>query len=162
MATAFPGIDGFLGTRASLMLDVVAVAMVGVLIVLGLSLYAVRYRARYALHKRLQLLLAAALLAVLVLFETDMRVNGWRQRAEASPYYASLVTPALWMHLAFSISTSVLWTTVTVAALRKFDRPPRPGPHSRTHRFLARMAALDMVGTAVSGWLFYWLAFVAV
>lgn len=162
MATAFRGIDGFLGTRASLMLDVVAVAMVGVLIVLGLSIYVVRYQSRYALHKRLQLLLAAALVAVLMLFETDMRVNGWRQRAEASPYYSSLVSPALWVHLAFSISTSVLWTMVIVAAVRKFDRPPRPGPHSGTHRFWARMAALGMVGTAVTGWLFYWLAFVAV
>jgi putative membrane protein len=161
MAGPYPGIDGFLGTRASLMLDVVAVAMVGVLLLLGLSIYLVHYMARYVLHKRLQLVLAVALMAVVTLFEADMRVNGWRQRAEESPFYGTLVWPALWAHLTFSVSTSLLWIGVTVAAVRKFDRPPRPGPHSGSHRFWARLAAIDLVCTAVSGWLFYWLAFAA-
>ncbi len=157
----FPNIDGFLGTRASLTLDLVAIAMLGVLAVLGLSVYVVRFRQRYALHQRVQLSLVAALAALIVLFETDMRINGWRARAEASPYYPTWVMPVLAVHLVFSISTTVLWIWVTAAALRRFDRPPRPGRHSRSHRFWGRVAAIDMVCTAISGWLFYWLAFAA-
>ncbi|HQU42774.1 MAG: hypothetical protein B7Z73_04230 [Planctomycetia bacterium 21-64-5] len=157
----YSGFDGFLGTRASLMLDVVVVAMVGVLVLLGLSIYLVRYRRRYVWHKRLQLLLVAALLVVVALFEADMRINGWRARAESSPYYDSLVMPALTLHLAFSVSTCLLWGWVTVGALRKFDRPPQPGPHSSSHCLWGRLAALDMLCTAVSGWAFYWLAFAA-
>jgi hypothetical protein len=32
--------------------------------------------------------------------------------------------------------------------------------HSRIHVPLARLAAADMVLTTITGWLFYWLAFV--
>ena len=162
MEGSYPGIDGFLGTRASLMLDVVAVAMVGVLALLGLSIYLVRYRRRYALHKRLQLVLAVSLLVVVAMFEADMRVNGWRERARPSPFYDSWVMPALTIHLCFSSSSSLLWIWVVVAALRKFDKPPRPGRHSPSHRFWGWLAALDMLGTAFSGWTFYWLAFAAI
>jgi putative membrane protein len=161
MQGVFFGSDGFLGTRASFLLDVVALAMIGVLAVLGLSIYLVRYRARYALHKRIQLALASALLVVVGLFEAEMRLHGWRQRAEPSPYYETWVMPSLLVHLAFSVSTCLLWTAVIVAALRKFDRQAYPGPHSASHRFWGRLAALDMLCTAVSGWAFYWLAFVA-
>ena len=41
----YPGIDGFLGTRASLMLDVVFLAMFAVLPVMGWSIWKVRRRA---------------------------------------------------------------------------------------------------------------------
>ncbi|MGH7139597.1 MAG: DUF420 domain-containing protein [Pirellulales bacterium] len=155
------GSDGFLGTRASLLLDVVAVAMVGVLALLAFSIYLVRYRAQYTLHKRIQLALAVALVIVVGLFETEMRLYGWRSRAESSPYFATWVMPSLAIHLCFSLSTCLLWTVVIVAALRKFDRTAKPGTHSRRHRFWGRIAAIDMLCTAISGWVFYWLAFAA-
>lgn len=155
------GRDGFLGTRASFLLDVVVVAMVGVLALLALSVYLVRYRGQYTLHKRIQLTLAAALIVVVGLFEAEMRLYGWRGRAESSPYYATWVFPSLTVHLCFSVSTCVLWAGVVVAALRKFDRPARPGPHSATHRLWGWLAAIDMLCTAISGWIFYWLAFAA-
>lgn len=161
MHGVFFGSDGFLGTRASLLLDVVAIAMIGVLALLGLSVFHVRYRARYTLHKRIQLALAAALLVVVGLFETEMRLHGWRQRAEPSPYYQTWVMPSLLVHLGFSVSTCLLWAAVIVRALKRFGHPACPGPHSASHRFWGRLAALDMLFTALSGWVFYWLAFVA-
>ena len=39
--------------------------------------------------------------------------------------------------------------------------PPVPGPHSARHRWSARLAAADLACTAVTGIVFYWLAFVA-
>ena len=56
---AFPGIDGFLGTRATLTLDLLVSAMLVVVLVLGWSIYQVRYRRRYLLHKRTQITLGA-------------------------------------------------------------------------------------------------------
>lgn len=143
------------------MVDVVVVAMLGVLATLAVSVWLVRSRKCYALHKQIQLALALALLSVVALFEAEVRINGWRGRAETSPYYNSLVMPVLAVHLVFSISTCLIWLKVIVDALRKYDNPPRPGPHSASHRFWAWLAAIDMVGTAVSGWTFYWLAFAA-
>ena len=50
----YPGIDGFLGTRASLMLDVVFVAMFAIIPALAWSVWLVKYRQNYLLHKRIQ------------------------------------------------------------------------------------------------------------
>lgn len=156
------GIEGFLGTRASLMLDVVFVAMIVVVPVLLWSIAQVRYRHNYRLHKRVQLALAAVLLVAVALFEVDMRfVTDWRQRAEPSPYYQTWVFPSLYVHLFFAVPTAVLWVVVVVRALRHFPHPPQPGPHSRQHVFWGWLAAVEMCLTALTGWIFYLLAFAA-
>ena len=38
---------------------------------------------------------------------------------------------------------------------------PGPNAHSPRHRVMARLAAIDLVLTAITGTVFYWLAFVA-
>ena len=161
----YPGLDGFLGTRASLMLDIVAIAMFVALPVMGWSIYQVKVRKRFELHKRMQLGLAVVLGAAVLLFEIEMRVYGWRQRAEPSPFYdptgSGWVHWSLWLHLLFSISTLVLWIFVIVQAVRKIPNPPRPSEYSQSHKFWARIAAFDLFLTSVTGWVFYYLAFMA-
>ena len=161
-AMDFPGWNGFLGTRASLMLDVICVAMVVVVAVLGWSIRQVRRHKRYQLHKRVQLTLATALLVVLTAFEVDMRLHGWQERAsgQLGGQASSTVFAALSIHLFFALSTVVLWIIVIALALRRFPHPPTAGQHSAFHRRWARLAACDMVLTAVSGWVFYIMAFV--
>jgi uncharacterized membrane protein YozB (DUF420 family) len=160
------GADGFLGTRASLMLDVVALAMLVVVPVLGVSVYLVKYRRQYALHKKIQLALGTALLVTVVMFEADMRLSGWRHRAEVSPFAGGdgttdWVFVSLAIHLCFAITSALLWIVVIARALRNFPSPPVPSTHSPWHRRYGMAAAIDMVCTAVTGWVFYYLAFVA-
>lgn len=161
--TTYEGIDGFLGTRASLMLDVVFLAMFAVMPVLIWSIWLVKYRQRYTLHKRIQLALAAVLAVAVTGFELDMRINGWQHRAVESPYFhnGGLVFVVLYVHLFFAITTTALWIIVIVRALRGFPVPAAPSPHSSSHLVWAKLAALDMGLTAFTGWIFYWLAFVA-
>lgn len=158
--------DGFLGTRGSLMLDVVFVALFAVVPVLGWSVWLVKRRRNYELHKRVQLVLAVVLLVTVGLFELDMRVfTDWEERAAASPYYAAEGWSPVWIsltvHLVFAIPTLLLWIYVVVAALRRFPSPAAPSLHSSSHRRNGQLAAWGMVLTAVTGWVFYWLAFVA-
>jgi hypothetical protein len=159
----FPGIDGFLGTRATFTVDLLVIAMLFVVVVLGWSVYQARYRRRFQLHKRVQLTLAVILLITVALFEIDIRLHGWQSRAAGTiggePSQA--VWYALYVHLVCALSTVVLWPVVIILALRNFPNPPRPSAHSRVHVPLARVAAIDMVLTAVTGWIFYWLAFVS-
>jgi putative membrane protein len=164
----YPGISGFIpGSRGSLMLDVVFVAMFVIVPLLAASIYLVKYRRQYSLHKSLQLTMATVLLVAVLLFELDIRLNGWEERSSPSPYFDPANKwgcPAgisLIVHLSFAVPTLVLWIVVVVQALRKFSRPPQPGPHSRWHARWAMIAAVGMLLTAVTGWLFYWLAFVA-
>ena len=65
------------------------------------------------------------------------------------------------VHLSCAIPTAVLWVVVIWQALRHFPSPPGPSNYSRRHALGGWLAALGMVLTAVTGWLFYWLAFVA-
>jgi uncharacterized membrane protein YozB (DUF420 family) len=159
---AFPGVDGFLGTRASLGMDVVLVGLLALLPVLAWSVHLVRHRRDYAGHRRLQLLIAALLAAAIVVFEIDVRlVSDWRLRAAASPWWPAGVWTALAVHLVFAVSTFVLLVWVLVEAVQRFPKPPAPGGHGPRHRTMARLAAVDLVATAVTGSVFYWLAFVA-
>ena len=67
----------------------------------------------------------------------------------------------LWPLALFAVSTVALWIAVIIQALRHFPSPPRPNEHSRWHQTVGKLAAYDMTLTAITGWLFYWLAFVA-
>lgn len=160
------GINGILGTRASLMLDVVFLAMFAILPLLAFSIWLVKYRCAYQWHKRIQLTLASMLAVTVVLFEIDVRLHGWRERAKVSPNYGTskmpgLVDGVLLVHLFFAVTTALIWIYVIVAALRRFSISPAPGEHSPNHKRWGWVAAIDMLGTAVTGWIFYWLAFVA-
>jgi putative membrane protein len=160
-------IAGFLPWRAPFMVDVIAVAMVIVLIALFWSVLWVKYRKKYHRHKVVQLCLAGGLLILLVCFEIDIQfLENWRERALASPYYDAVtgsgrVVYSLWVHLLFATSTLALWLLVILRAVNHFPNPPRPNHHSRYHSRWGMVAAIDMVLTAVSGWVFYFLAFVA-
>jgi uncharacterized membrane protein YozB (DUF420 family) len=156
----FTGINGFLGSRASIMLDVVFLAMFLVLPVLGVSIGLARFGKQYTWHKRIQITLAVVLLAAVAAFEIDMQfVSGWQTRAMPSPYWPVGVKTSLYIHLIFSISTFFLWLYVVIGALRNVPQPPAPSAYSRRHIFWARLAAIDLFLTAVTGWIFYWLAF---
>lgn len=161
------GLNGFLGTRASLMVDVVVVAMAVVLAVMAWSICQVRYQRRYTLHKRVQVSLGLLLAVAVTLFELDIQyASPWRERAAASPYFSPVwtegwVNRVLIVHLVFAVSSAVLWIAVIARALRRFPNPPAPCPYSRRHMFWARLAAVDMTLTTLTGWTFYYLAFVA-
>jgi putative membrane protein len=154
--------DGFLPfSRASLMMDIVALSMLAVIPILLFSSYSVRLRKKYSLHKRIQSTLGLILLVVVVLFEIDVRFNGWRQIAEVSPYYGMPLNVVLAVHLVFAVSTSVLWIATFFGAVRNIPSPPGPSKFSPAHRRLARFAVKGMVGTGITGWIFYWMAFVS-
>ncbi len=82
----FPGFDGFLGTRASFMLDFVFSAMFVVIAVMAWSVYQVRFHRRYQLHKWIQLTLAAVLLfRVRVRLRTVVLLAGTTLLASLAP-----------------------------------------------------------------------------
>ena len=160
-SAVLPGIDGFLGSRASLGMDVVLVGLFALLPILAVSIVVVR-QGKYQLHKKLQIFIIAALLAAIAVFEIDIRlISDWKVRAEPSPFWPSMVLVALAIHLVFAISTLVLLLWVLIEAWRQFPSPPAPASHSRRHRIFARLAATDLLATTVTGVIFYWLAFVS-
>ena len=158
-------VDGFLPGRASLVLDFIVVALVPIVALAFYSVHVVRTRQAYALHKKLQVTVSVVLFAAIVVFEGEMRFYGWEHRAEASSFWRTEGLNPVWtmllVHLAFSISTTLIWIVVFVRALRNFRGDPTPNEHSAVHRRWARIAMIDFVLTVVTGWIFWWMAFVA-
>ena len=154
---------GFLPTRGSWTLDLVAVMMVAVVVVLAYSIYVVRYRRNFRLHRNLQVATAIALGLALVAFEIDIRFfTDWRELAKPSVYYDSgWVNWILGIHLCLAIPTPIVWGIVTWVALRRFKDSFEQGSFNRTHQFWGRVGAAMMFGTAITGWVFYCVAFVA-
>ncbi|HEY3968422.1 MAG TPA: DUF420 domain-containing protein [Planctomycetaceae bacterium] len=158
--------DGFLGYKASLMLDVVVCALIVVVPTLSYSLYAVKIRRNYSLHKALQITLGVVLLTAVGLFEIDMRLQGGieailakRSRPLSAAENASFRT-LLYVHLFFAISTVFLWGLTLALALRRIPSPPAPCAHSRWHRRLGWLSALDITLTSATGLLVYYYGFV--
>ncbi len=148
------------------MLDTVFTAMLLAIPLMVASIGAVRYGRRFRLHKALQVATAVVLFTTVLAFEVDMRLTGWTDRARPSPYWQDgtwndWIDWSLGVHLLFAIPTLFLWAWVTIQAWRKFPRPAGPGAHSRPHRVGGRLAAIGLTLTAITGWWFYWLAFVA-
>jgi len=145
------------------MLDFVFLAMFGIIAIMGVSIYLVRFKKKYQLHKMIQIVLGIVLLVAVTAFEVDMRfiTKDWRSLAEASPYFESgVVSTTLWIHLCFAVPTPVVWLLVIINGCRKFPSPPQPNEYSAKHIIWARIGALLMTLTAVTGWIFYVLAFV--
>jgi len=154
-----PGFIPF--ARGSFMMDFVVVAMFAILPILSWSIYLVKVKRNYELHRKVQAVLGFTLLITVSLFEVDVRVNGWRHLALPSPYYYSILFPFLGIHLFFAISTSLLWTVTLWSAWKQFPYPTGPGPYSMKHKKLAWLATGGMFMTSITGWTFYYLAFIA-
>lgn len=148
------------------MLDFVFVAMFGIVLALGYSIYLVKQQRRYQLHKWIQLTLGAVLVLAVTAFEIDMRFfTDWKALASASRYFKpnewDVVKISLVIHLCFAIPTPFLWLYVIAMALRHFPNPATPGVHSASHKFWGWLAVVGMLLTAVTGWIFYVLAFMS-
>ncbi len=162
--------NGFLGYDTSFMLDFVVMALILVVPILVYSLYQVKYRKNYDLHRNLQVFLGVLLLVSVSAFEIDMQIvhGGWQNivnkdssAPRMNPEELAFVQKVLWVHLVFAITTPFLWATTTILALKRFSIPPIPGPHSALHRKLGILSTLDLVMTSVTGLIFYYFAFIA-
>ena len=126
----YPGLDGFLGTRATFMLDVLVLAMAVVVVVLAWSIYQVKYRRRYELHKWVQVGLGVVLLAAVIVFEVDVRLHGWEERAagELGGHARRHVWIALAIHLVFAVTAADPLAGGHHPSTAQFPEPARARP----------------------------------
>ncbi len=161
--------NGFLGYPTTFMLDFVVCALAMIVPLLLWSLWLVKFRRRYAAHRRLQITLGIVLLVAVTAFEVDVQMvhGGWENivatqqlNPERLASKIAAVRPWLLIHLLFAITTPLLWITTITLALLRFQNPPEPGPHSRLHKVLGWASTVDITLTSVTGLLFYYVAFV--
>ncbi|MDA9951482.1 DUF420 domain-containing protein [Oligoflexaceae bacterium] len=151
--------SGFL-SRSTFVIDLITIGLIFVLPVLIWSVIQAR-KGRYESHRRTQTALFLLLGILVLAFEWELHTVNWRKGAEASPYFDGILFPFLKIHLVFAISTSFFWLITFVSAFFAFPRPARPTRFSRAHKTIARITVVDTFFTSVTGWTFYYLAFIA-
>ncbi len=149
------------------MLDVIFVAMFGIVAVMYFSVYLVRVRRLVRIHRAIQISTALVLAVAIVAFEVDVRFfTDWRKLAEPSPFFQSgMATLCLWIHLMFAVPTPFVWGWTIFKALKNFPASlvgPDMKAHAAAHRLNGWLSVGLMTATVVTGSAFYWMAFVAV
>ncbi len=149
-------------SRAPFIIDLLECSMFFVLALMSYSIYLVKIKKKYQLHKRIQILISCLLLVVIVFFEIDIRLHGWRQYAEISPYYPGMVFLSLFIHIIFATLTLVFWSLTIYHGIKFFDfKNPRPNEYSMRHKKIGKISAVLLFITTITGTIFFYLAFVA-
>ena len=97
--------QGFLGTRADWLMDLVILSLVVIIPIITFSWYRVRQRG-YLVHKRIQVWLTVILTVVVLLFELDLRISGGLEvLTQSSRFYDTvLMALSIYIHLSCSLT----------------------------------------------------------
>lgn len=147
-------------SRAPLVVDLMAFSLAFVVPLVGVGIILVKKR-MYRAHRWVMQSIGIGMGGVLLWFEYVMRTIGWRDFAMDSPYYETWLIPTLIVHLLFAIPTLILWVITIYGALRQFPRPPKPSNYSKIHKRQGRLAITLSLGTCLTAYGFYWMAFIA-
>lgn len=151
----------FYTAKAPLTMKIILFVLPVLLFIQFFSVVAVKIH-RYSLHRFLQMAISLVMGVWLIFFELDVRIIGWRSYAQHSPFYDSWLFPALMLHVCFAIPFVLMWFSTLYGALKNFKKSAMSPKYSMMHKRMGTGSLLAFLGTAVSGVLFYWLAFVAV
>lgn len=144
-------LQGFLGTRADLLTDLVITALVAVVPFVLWNQNLAR-RGRWALHKRMQIGLAVLLGLVVAAFEYNLRLQGGIFEATTASAYSGTLTLNfwIWFHTFLAITTVIVWASLIIMSLRRFPSPPQPAAFSATHRRWGRIGIIWMLATGLT------------
>jgi len=147
-------------SRASFVFDFLVIALSLALAAQMITIYLVKVKRRFKAHRTIQLGISTILLIVVVIFEVEVRLNGWTQNALQSPHYDTILFPILWVHIFIAVSSSAIWLATLVGALKHYGKMPAPQSYSKHHKTLGICSTVGLWLTAASGGIFYYLAFV--
>ncbi len=152
--------QGFLGTRADLLTDLITVGYGVIPVVLYLSALRAR-RGDHYLHRAVQCGCLGLLTVILILFETSIRMRGGSDALFVNSSFAKspVLRVTLLVHLAIAVSTYVGWVGLTVVSWRRFQSA-LPGGFSRLHARLGMAIIVGNIATAISGVGLYLVGFV--
>lgn len=148
-----------IGSRADFWLDAAALGLTALLPALAVGVVAVRRR-RTVFHRRFQIALSAFVALLVGILEWRFRMVGWRSAAEASPFFPLGVDICLAVHIAFALAMVVGWIAALTIGVRGWSEGSLRLSHVARHRWWGWFAIYSTLGTAVTAWIFYVVAFV--
>ena len=152
--------QGFFGTRADLMMDIVIVAFMIIMPILFVSWRKARAN-NYATHSKIQIGLSIVLAIAVILFETDLKLSGGMAELTKDSVYFDTNTLNYWMwgHTLVAIITTLLWIVLMTLSIKKFKLPPKTNAFRNVHRPLGFTTMAFMYATGLSSFPLYYYGF---
>lgn len=151
---------GFLGTRAPVYLDLVAVYFMLLPLLLFVS---IRFAVKGEIKKHLKSQLAVFIMTLLmiVVFEVGMRLAGGFKEymAESSVSYTFFIT-FLIIHIIVAIATVNLWSYQIISSVKSYKKGTLNGENAKKHKKIARILMLGIIVTLIQAACIYYFMFV--
>ena len=152
---------GFLGTRASLYMDLIVLFLVMLPILSGISIF-FAIRQRLKLHQVTQFLLFFLTLIALGLFTYIVYYNkGFEFLLHESNINTTTAFILLVGQAVISFTTLVLWLFALLYALSDRKRRALPGLYSQSHAKAGKRVFKSILLTSLSSVASYWILYVA-
>jgi len=150
--------SGFLGTDAPFMMDVVMVALLVINPALFWSIQQAK-RGKIQLHRKIQIALSLILLVAVVLFELEIRMANGIVNIIGAERFTTLFQTTLYIHIFFSVTTSIIWAVVCIKAVKLYTPNGFPEHYINKHKRWGMIGALDLLLTTLTGFFVYYLGF---
>lgn len=151
---------GFLGTRAPMYLDIVAVYF---MLLPFLLFFSVRFAVKGEIKKHLnsQLAVFVMTLVMIVVFEVGMRMAGGfgEYMKESSISYNYFIT-FLIVHIIVAIATVNLWSYQIIASVKAYKKGTLTGETAQRHRKIAKFLMLGIAVTLIQAASIYYFMFI--
>jgi hypothetical protein len=153
--------QGFFGTRADLLFDLVVSSLIFIVPLLFYS-WRMAGRGHYLVHRNIQMVLTVVLTAVLVIFEMNLRSKGGIFAMTQGSRFAGtpVLSLSIYGHMMLAFSTAAIWLMLVGTALRRFPLSPKPARFQNFHRFWGKCALITMICTGISAVELYVVGFV--
>jgi hypothetical protein len=147
-------IEGLLGTRADIIIDIVMITSALLPFLLIYAIYLAK-KEQYDLHKWIQITLFIVVNLLVIALEVDIRYGGIDKIIEQSKYFNSSTLGIVFIiHLVFAISSTLLWFWLIIISAKRY-----PIHFRFPHKKYGMIVYIDIVLTVITGWILYALVF---
>jgi len=151
---------GFLGTRAPLFMDVVTIFFALTPFLVGYSIF-LAIQGKYKLHLQTQLSVFILAMAMVVVFEVGMRIDGgFNAYMKESSWSYNAVLIYLVTHIIFALLTVVAWGITIYSAYKIYREEGCSSPYFKLHRKRARWVFLAIIINSIMGASLYPILFI--
>ncbi len=148
--------EGFLGTRADFIVDLV-MTISGFLPFLLVFTFYMALKGKHKLHKFLQITLFSIVVVLVIALEWDVQLGGLSGISDKSPYAGTTELLVVFLvHLFFAVSSFFGWLWLIVKSSKRY-----PKDFDFNHKRWGKILFFGIVMMAVTGWLLYWMTFAA-
>lgn len=151
---------GFLGTRAPMYLDLVALYFMALPFLLFISIrFAVKGNIKA--HLKSQLAIFIMTLVMIVVFEVGMRLaGGFKEYIKESSVPYSFFITFLIVHILVAIATVNLWSYQIISSVKSYKKGTLIGENAQRHKKIGKYLMIGITITLIQAGCIYYFMFV--